>query len=180
MRRSRKFCQRGPDFDNFFLFIFFFSWCQRGGRIQIPLKAGHHQHASETPFKWCFVGVPMMAQHWMLSWLLCDFSRGSGPVLLSCDFSGGVWTPVPPLDPRIAYASFSYFQIVGIGLLLIGVWIEVESKDYEALNNDLFIPSIMMMSVGFIIIINSIVGLSGVLKENAALLKLVSILQASR
>ena len=77
------------------------------------------------------------------------------------------------------YASFSYFQIVGIGLLLIGVWIEVESKDYEALNNDLFIPSIMMMSVGFIIIINSIVGLSGVLKENAALLKLVSILQAS-
>ena len=80
----------------------------------------------------------------------------------------------------MAYASFSYFQIVGIGLLLIGVWIEVESKDYEALNNDLFIPSIMMMSVGFIIIINSIVGLSGVLKENAALLKLVSILQASR
>ena len=55
----------------------------------------------------------------------------------------------------MAYASFSYFQIVGIGLLLIGVWIEVESKDYEALNNDLFIPSIMMMSVGFIIIINS-------------------------
>ena len=55
----------------------------------------------------------------------------------------------------MAYASFSYFQIIGIGLLLIGVWIEVESKDYEALNNDLFIPSIMMMSVGFIIIINS-------------------------
>ena len=94
--------------------------------------------------------------------------------MLSCDFSGGIWTsiakkpyifaifqgrgsgpPVPPLNLRIAYASFSYFQIVGIGLLLIGVWFEVESKDYEALNNDLFIPSIMMMSVGFIIIINS-------------------------
>ena len=31
--------------------------------IQVPLKAGHHRPASETPFKWRFVGVPMMAQH---------------------------------------------------------------------------------------------------------------------
>ena len=27
--------------------------------IQIPLKSGHHQPASERPFKWCFPGVPM-------------------------------------------------------------------------------------------------------------------------
>ena len=25
--------------------------------IQMPLKAGHHRHASETPFKWRFAGV---------------------------------------------------------------------------------------------------------------------------
>ena len=31
--------------------------------FQIPLKAGHHRSASETPFKWRFAGVPMMAQH---------------------------------------------------------------------------------------------------------------------
>ena len=23
---------------------------------------GHHRHASETPFKWCFAGGPMMAR----------------------------------------------------------------------------------------------------------------------
>ena len=57
---------------------------------------------------------------------------------------------------------------------MIGIWIEIENKEYEDINNDLFIPTIMMMSVGFIIIINSVVGLSGVLKENAALLRLVS------
>ena len=31
--------------------------------IQIPLKSGHHRPASETPFKWCFAGMSMMAQH---------------------------------------------------------------------------------------------------------------------
>ena len=58
---------------------------------------------------------------------------------------------------------------------MIGIWIVLESKDYAVINNDLFIPTIMMMGIGFIIIINSIVGISGVLKENAALLKLVSL-----
>ena len=38
----------------------FFS-LSRGGRIKIPLLAGHHQPASETPFRWRFAGVPMMA-----------------------------------------------------------------------------------------------------------------------
>ena len=45
----------------FFCFVFSL---MRGGRIQIPLLTG----ASETPFKWCFAGGPMMAQHWMLDW----------------------------------------------------------------------------------------------------------------
>ena len=35
----------------------------RGGRIKIPLYAGHHQPASETPFKLRFHGGPIMAQH---------------------------------------------------------------------------------------------------------------------
>ena len=75
MRGSRKFCRRGTNFDRFFLKL------MRGGRVQIPLKAGHHRPASETPFKWRFhhrpasetpfkwrfAGVPMMAQHLMLA-----------------------------------------------------------------------------------------------------------------
>ena len=38
-----------------------------GGRIQIPLLAGHQRPTSETPFKWRFAGGPMLAQHWMLA-----------------------------------------------------------------------------------------------------------------
>ena len=33
-------------------------------RIEMPLKVGHHQPASETPLKWHFASVPMMAHHW--------------------------------------------------------------------------------------------------------------------
>ena len=39
-----------------------FFYLMMGERIQIPQKAGHHQPVSETPFKWHFAGVPMMAQ----------------------------------------------------------------------------------------------------------------------
>ena len=49
-----------------FFLIYFFSL--RGGRIQIPLIAGHQRPANETPpFKWRFARGPMMAQHWMLA-----------------------------------------------------------------------------------------------------------------
>ena len=58
---SRKFCQRGSNFD-IFVFVLFFS-LMRGGRIQIPLLVGHQRPASETPFKWRFAGGPMMVQH---------------------------------------------------------------------------------------------------------------------
>ena len=51
-------------------------WCHcvewfrvpRGEMIQIPLRAGHHRPANDTPFKWRFAGVPMMDQHRILAW----------------------------------------------------------------------------------------------------------------
>ena len=49
MRGSRKFCQKGSDSDNVF-FSSFFSFFMRGERIQIALKAGHYQPASEPPW----------------------------------------------------------------------------------------------------------------------------------
>ena len=66
MRGSRKFCQMGSNSDNgffyfLFSFLFFFSY-NEGERIQIPIKMGHHRHASEMPFKWRFAGVPIMSQ----------------------------------------------------------------------------------------------------------------------
>ena len=46
MRGPRRFCQSESNFDNVF-----FLGLMRGERIQIPLKAGYHRPASETPFK---------------------------------------------------------------------------------------------------------------------------------
>ena len=69
MRGSRNFLRGDPT-----LTTFFFSWREK------PLKAGYYRPASKTPLKWRFAGMPMMAQHWILAWLLRDFSGGSGPV----------------------------------------------------------------------------------------------------
>ena len=60
MRGSRKFCQRGSNFDTFLFCIFSL---MRGGRIQISLLTGHEWPTSEMPFKWHFAGGPLMAQH---------------------------------------------------------------------------------------------------------------------
>ena len=57
LRGSRKFFSDGGS--NFEIFLVN-EW------IQIPQKLNHHRPASETPFKWRFAGVPMMAKHWML------------------------------------------------------------------------------------------------------------------
>ena len=62
MRGSRKFCQRGSNFDNVFLFVLFLVNEGWEGR-NTTTSAGHHQPASETTFKWRFAGVLMMAQH---------------------------------------------------------------------------------------------------------------------
>ena len=50
------FARGGQTLATFFFF-------DGGERIQIPLKAGHHLPASETPFKWRFAGGPMLVQH---------------------------------------------------------------------------------------------------------------------
>ena len=60
--RIQKILSEGSNFDN----VFFFQM-MRGGRIEKTLSAGHHQPASETPFKWRFAGVLMMAQHRILA-----------------------------------------------------------------------------------------------------------------
>ena len=53
--------REGSNFDNFFLI-------GDGREDPTPLYAGHHWPASETPFKWRFAGVPLMAQHRMQAW----------------------------------------------------------------------------------------------------------------
>ena len=58
MRGSRKFCQRGPRLRVFLV----------DERIQIPQYEGQHRPASESPFKWRFACLPLVAQHLMLAW----------------------------------------------------------------------------------------------------------------
>ena len=53
----------GPTLRTFFSSMRLFTSLMRGGRINKPVLAGHHRSAIETPFKWCFTGVPMMAHH---------------------------------------------------------------------------------------------------------------------
>ena len=93
MRGSRKFCQRGSNFDWFMTFFFL----NVEGR-EDPNKtiSDHHRPASKTPFEWCFAGVPMMAQHWMLT-------RLGGFVILR-----GIWT-----STAMKCYSFVIFQGVG-------------------------------------------------------------------
>ena len=57
MRGSRKFCQRGSNLNKFFFSL------MRGGKIKIPLLAGHQRLASETQFQWRLAGGPLMVQH---------------------------------------------------------------------------------------------------------------------
>ena len=57
MRGSRKFCQRGPNFNFLFFLIYFF---MRVGRIQIPLLAGHQRPASESHSN----GVSLAGRWW--------------------------------------------------------------------------------------------------------------------
>ena len=71
MRGSRKFCQRGSNFDNVF-----FSWWGEGGYKSIFKRAIIGPQAKRR-----FAGMPMNAQHRMLASQL-RFFRGSGPVLL--------------------------------------------------------------------------------------------------
>ena len=64
---------------------------------------GHHWPASETPFKWRFTGVPIMAEHFMLVGSFEIFqgiqtSIAKKPYIFVI-FQGGSEPPVPPPPP---------------------------------------------------------------------------------
>ena len=54
--RIQEVLTEGSNFDNVF-----FSFNE--GRERIQIKAGPYRPASETPFKWRFAGVSIMAKH---------------------------------------------------------------------------------------------------------------------
>ena len=93
MRRSRKFCQRGSNFDNVFCCCFF-SWWWEGGskyhykRAIIGPPAKRHLNGVSLAGPW-FPNI----ECWFCSFVI--FS-GSGPVLLFVIFQRGSGPPAPP------------------------------------------------------------------------------------
>ena len=78
------------EWDQFCRVFFFFFLVDEGIDDPLPLKVGHHRPASKKSFKWCFAGMPMMAQYWILTWQLCDFSGDHKAVVASL---AGRWAP---------------------------------------------------------------------------------------
>ena len=77
------FVRGGPNLITFFFFVLFL--------VEDTAIHGPSSAASETPLQWCFACGPIMAQHWMLARLLCDFSGGQDQkeTLYFCDVSRG-------------------------------------------------------------------------------------------
>ena len=106
MRESRKFFQRGSNFDYVFLLL------MMGEMIQIPIKAGHHRPSSRTPFKW-----RLLAGRWWpnIESLLggCVILQGirtsivQKPYIFVIFQEGGVRTPCPPLWIRTCFLQCS-------------------------------------------------------------------------
>ena len=57
MRGSRKFCQRGSNFDNVFLKV------DEGREDPSPTLSGPSSARQRTGINWRFAGMPMNAQH---------------------------------------------------------------------------------------------------------------------
>ena len=110
MRRYRKFCQSRSNFDNVFFYFFFFAFLVDEGREdhegrEDPRTTISRQSSARqrNTIKWCFAGMPMMAQHLMLASKL----QFSGDPDLNClkpntfvifQGGGGSRPPDPPLD----------------------------------------------------------------------------------
>ena len=61
MSGSRKFCQRGSNFDNVFFFFFFL--VDEGREDPSTTISGPSSARQRNTIKWRFAGGPMMAQH---------------------------------------------------------------------------------------------------------------------
>ncbi|KAL5018015.1 hypothetical protein ScPMuIL_003737 [Solemya velum] len=64
------------------------------------------------------------------------------------------------------------YLIVGLSLLVIGVWVEIYRRDYEILNNELALPVALLIFVGLFIAINSVCGIVGTISKTCVFLKI--------
>ena len=105
MRGSRKFCQRGSNFDKFFFFFFFFFFERRedpNTTICGPTSA-RKRNAIQMAFRWRVDDGPTLNAGLVALCFFRDPDQYCHGTLYFCDFSGG-WSrpPVPPpLDPPV-------------------------------------------------------------------------------
>lgn len=59
-------------------------------------------------------------------------------------------------------------------MLGIGIYVEVERREYTGLEKSLSLPVAILIFIGLFISINGLCGLVGTVEENISLLKLVS------
>ena len=72
---------------------------------------------------------------------------------------------------------FNYiFQIIGVSLFGIGVWLGTVKADYDSINDALTAPVILAVVLGVCMIIFAFLGLIGAAQEKILLLKIVSTL----
>ena len=117
MRGSRKFCQRGSNFDVFFCCCFFSWWREVGSK---HLSSCHCWPASETPFKCWWPNI----ECWLSSFVIL---RGFRPVLLRNPiilwfFRRGSGPPVS-LDLPMQWQAGETQAKCGISLVSFRLWI---------------------------------------------------------
>ena len=138
--RVQKVLSEGPNPDIVFL-------DNKGERGQIPLKVGHLRPARETPLKWRFAGVPMMAKLGNCEFYWIRTCIAQKPYIFVIFQGGGVDSlPPPPLWIRdliefLLYAhailylmleTCSYFSFLGVGSV-----VECLTRDRKAAGSSL-------------------------------------------
>jgi hypothetical protein len=66
-------------------------------------------------------------------------------------------------------------QIVGLLMLVIGVWVMSIKKPYQALNDVLTSPATMTIVVAIVMLLTAAVGVIGSTKDKLLLLRVVSV-----
>ena len=67
------------------------------------------------------------------------------------------------------------FQVIGLLLLGLGIWVVTASQHYESINDAPMSPAILAIVVGVCMLLTAFCGIIGALKDKLLLLKIVSI-----
>ena len=76
---------------------------------------------------------------------------------------------------KIVCFHYIFIQIIGGTLLALGIYAEIEKRNYEAVTDVFVSPSSLMIAVGAFMFVLGFIGCIGTVRENIILLQIVSI-----